>query len=169
MKSLFVSAVLFFSNSVFANEDIGDLAKQLAEISASGMREYTLTGDGAADLVRSYVEESVGLEEDTEFLFDSKDISETDESVYGTTDAKVFLNLLFSAVHYMDEGNDVLYPQEAQQKIKNILKDLKSTPVIYSWNPNGASVCGTFFTTPVLIDPQAKKAYEINFYKFEGC
>lgn len=169
MKSLLISTVFFFSTSVFANTEIGDLAKKLAEISASGMREYALTGDSVADLVRSYVEESAGLEEDTEFLFDYKDISETDESVYGSTDAKAFFNLLFSAVYYMDEANELLYPQEVRQKIESILKDLKSTPVIYSWNPNGASVCGTFFTTPVLIDPKAKKAYEINFYKFEGC
>ncbi len=171
MKLIIFLFTLLATNPTWAltSEEIKTSVLELGLIAESGVVEYTVEGETLAALVYSYAQQVVTIEEDTEFIFDYKDVSENDEFVFGTTDANRFMNLLFSAVYYMDEEGDQLYSQDEREKIKDILKSLESAQVIYSWNPNGDSVCGTAFTTPVLIDPQAKKAYEFNFYKFEGC
>jgi hypothetical protein len=171
MKLIFFLFTLILSNPTWAltSQEIKASALELGLIAESGVIEYDLQGETLAALVYSYAQQVGTIEEDTEFIFDYKEVSENDEFVFGTTDANRFMNLLFSAVYYMDEESEQLYSQDERQKIKDVLKRLESAQVIYSWNPNGDSVCGTSFTTPVLIDPQAKKAYEFNFYKFEGC
>lgn len=164
-----ISAVISTTTWAMTSQEIKASVQELAVIAENGMTEYDLTGETLAAMVYSYAEQVADVEEDTEFIFNYDQVNETDEMVFGSTDANRFMNLVFSGIYYMDEESEEMYSKVEREKIKNTLKQLESTDVIYSWNPYGDSVCGTMFTTPVIIDPKAKKAYELNFYKFEGC
>ncbi|MBY0384394.1 hypothetical protein K2X05_04475 [bacterium] len=171
MKSLFISVVFFFSTSVFAKADIATLADQLGKISASGVVVYELDGSTPEELVMSLSEKTKAYAE--EVFLDYKDVEGSGEARWGTTDAKTFLNIVFAGIHFMDDNanaDQALYSDEDRQEVRAFLAELKNTDVIYSWNPGSEHVCGESLTSPVLIDPQTKKAYEINFYDIEpGC
>ncbi len=165
--------VLLFSTSVFANgASVADLAAQLGKIAAMGVTEYQVQGSGEKDLLLSYLNQTVDLNEDSEIYFNHSSIELFDEFVFGTTDAKNFSSIITGAIHFMDEdaiASEVMYPQSSLALIKEILAQLQKHNVIYSWNPSGDYVCGMMLTTPVLIDPQTQKAYEFNYFKIAEC
>ncbi len=169
MKTILFSLITICA--FFASADIGSIATQLGTIAESGVNVYNLEGETLEQLAES-LQYQVTEEKDDEIMLNYKNVESMDEFVWGTTDAKNFSDLLFSAIHFMDEdanANQVLYSEKELSTIQKLLSELKNTDVIYSWNPNGDSVCGQLLTTPVLIDVKTKTAYELNFYKIEGC
>jgi hypothetical protein len=173
MKTILLTLITVLSFTTFANSDIAAIAKQLGAVAESGVSEYALEGGTLEELVKS-LRFQITEEENTaaEYFLNYKNVQTSDEYIWGTTDAQNFSDILFSAVHFMDDDaseNKVLYSKKEISTIIELLKDLKSADVIYSWNPHGDSVCGEMLTTPILIDSKTKKAYEFNFYKIEGC
>lgn len=172
MLSLFSVLLLNLSLSSASTSSVRQIAVDLAGVSAHDLVIYDLKGETVAELVRSYAEQSSGSEkEDADFYFNYKYVEFEDEVVYGTTDSNTFQQILFSAIHFMDNNANVgkeVYDSAKLSKITSSLKDLESLSVIYSWNPLGDNVCASFFTTPVLIDSENKKAYELNFYDLTG-
>lgn len=169
MKTILFSLITICA--FFASADIASVATQLGGIAESGMNVYSLEGETLEQLAES-LQYQVTEEKENEIMLNYKNIQSMDEIVWGTTNAKNFSDLLFSAIHFMDDdanANQVLYSTKELSTIQKLLGELKNTDVIYSWNPNGDSVCGQLLTTPVLIDVKTKTAYELNFYKIEGC
>ena len=169
MKTMLFSLVTFFC--FFASADIASVATQLGTIAESGISVYQLEGETLQQLAES-LQYQATEEKENETILNYKNVQSMDEFVWGTTDAQNFSDLLFSAIHFMDDdanANQVLYSKTEISNIQKLLNELKNTDVVYSWNPNGDSVCGQLLTTPVLIDVKTKTAYELNFYKIEGC
>jgi hypothetical protein len=172
--NFFYFFLLFLSaNNLYAStRSIASVMTEMGLHAQGGKTTYDLEGYNLAELVVSYAVQSGEVTDETTFIFDYKDVESADEVVYGTTDAKTFSQILFSAIHFMDNdalANEMLYSVDKRQRIDELLKELQSLQPIYSWNPVGDNVCGSSLTTPVVIDPQTKKAYELNFYKIEGC
>jgi hypothetical protein len=171
MKALLVSLTMFVfstvSFSAVAGSSIEDAALNLAKF--SGMQSYALTGETPQQLIESLQQQIVG---EGEIVLNAKSVEPIDEMIWGTTDARNFSEVLFSAIHFMDDDaypENVIYSETTRELIRKTLRELQTTDVIYSWNPIGTSSCGQMLTTPVLIDPKAKKAYEFNFYTVLGC
>ncbi len=169
MKAIFF--IFVTSISVFATASTASVATQLGAIAESGLNVYNLEGETTQQLVESLQFEATE-ENDKEIALNYENVQTMDEYVWGTTNATDFSDVIFAAIHFMDENsnaNQVLYSKKEISLIKKLLGELKNTDIIYSWNPYGDSVCGQMLTTPVLIDPKTKTAYELNFYKIEGC
>lgn len=172
MKALFISIFTAFAFSTVsftavAQDSIEDSALNLAIF--AGIEGYALKGETPQQLIESFQQQVDG---DGEIVLNAKSVEPIDEMIWGTTDAKNFSEVLFSAIHFMDNdanAKNIMYNESKREFIRQTLRDLQKTDVIYSWNPKGDSVCGQMLTTPVLIDPKTKKAYELNFYNIEGC
>lgn len=170
MRLIFLSAFLFSLSA--QSSTVEGLALQLGKMAAMGVTEHPLQGTSEKDLLFSYLHQVADLQEDNEIYVNHPSVELFDEYVYGTTDAKNFSSLITGAIHFMDEDalkGEAVYSQEKIASIQQILSQLQTHDVIYSWNPGGDSVCGMLLTTPVIIDSQTKKAYEFNFFKIEGC
>jgi hypothetical protein len=167
MQTLLFSFLMFVSFFTFAQDSIEDIALNLSIHSA--IQDFNLQGDTPEELVKSYQQQVNG---EGEIVLNATSVEPMDEMIWGTTDAKNFSEIIFSAIHFMDDdanAKNVIYSEKARKDIRQLLEDLQKTAVIYTWNPNGDSVCGQMLTTPVLIDPKTKRAYELNFYVVEGC
>lgn len=173
MKVLFLFLTLFSTANLFAATTVQEQVQRLDAVSAGPLITFDLRGTNSQELIMSFVDQVAIVNEETEFVFNYVHLEPMDEMAYGSTDAQTFSNLVFSAIHFMDDDavteTEKVYSQPKLAVIRDALEQLKKLPVIYSWNPSGNTVCGSQLTTPVIIDPAQKKAYALDFYFIGGC
>ncbi len=175
MKFLFLFFILFSipQSQAITPTNVLEQVQRLASVSEGRLVTYDLRGGNPAELIMSFADQVTMVQQDTEFVFNYQYLETKDEMAYGSTDAKMFSNLIFSAIHFMDDDaeteSEKVYSQQDLVVVRDALKQLESLPVIYSWDPNGNRVCGSSLTTPVIIDPAKKKGYALDFYFIGGC
>lgn len=149
---------------------IFDQVKALGEIANVGWERIPLSGNTQEEMFQSLLEflEFDGDVDDIEMSATEVEMGES--MTYGTAlNAVVASDIAVNAMYQFDPELETTYDQAKIDRVEAIFKELAKTKAGYSWNPHGDSVCGVIFTSPIIIDYEAKEAYEINFYGFEGC
>lgn len=185
MKSL-LSAVLIYSltvSSAFAATRTVSADVQTLGQMAMGSEEHSVKGKNATEMLKSFVEEMNGEDEDGLVFKEIEDMAYGDEVDEGFTSTRSAIDMAGFAESSLEELLEGLDEESEAQRIKDIkaniydlnhkwapvIKRLERQGVKFGYTGWGPGYCGISFVELLIIDEKEQKVYEVYLSESGPC
>lgn len=179
MKSMFMTAFFMTAFTLIAqaatvnSSAIKMQANAIGKIALGGVNATKVKGNSVKEMIQDYAMKQGVDAADFEFEANVSTIGSSDEIKWGSATMGAALGLIDESTSYMnenpDENGNVLYSKAKIAKMKDAIRKMVGTGVVFGYNPNGNGVCGMNFTSLLVVDTATKTVYEIDFYGHMEC